>query len=165
MGPDAGWVCRRIADPVSNDVLKRNACVNDSQFVEDLVSRYKAGEPLEYVFFWGHQASKKGVTAACFSQWYLAPFEVEGQRYVSAEHYMMAEKAALFGDQETRARIIEASDPNAAKALGRQVRGFDEALWVRERFGIDRTGAIVSRGSASADPALHLVQADVVGVV
>lgn len=131
-----GWVCRRIADPVSNDVLKRNACVNDSQFVEDLVSRYKAGEPLEYVFFWGHQASKKGVTAACFSQWYLAPFEVEGQPYISAEHYMMAEKAALFGDQETRARIIEASDPNAAKALGRQVRGFDEALWVRERFGI-----------------------------
>lgn len=110
--------------------------VNDSQYVEDLVRRYKAGEKLEYVFFWGHQASKKGVTAACFSQWYVAPFEVDGQQYQSAEHYMMAEKAALFGDQQTRARIIEATDPNAAKALGRQVRGFDEALWAQERFAI-----------------------------
>lgn len=110
--------------------------MNDSQFVEDLVRRYKAGEKLDYVFFWGHRHSKKGVTASCFSQWYVAPFEVDGQRYQSAEHYMMAEKAALFGDQPTRARIIEATDPNAAKALGRQVQGFDEALWAQERFAI-----------------------------
>lgn len=66
----------------------------------------------------------------------MAPFEVDGQSYQSAEHYMMAEKAALFGDEQTRARIIEATDPNAAKALGRQVRGFDEARWAQERFPI-----------------------------
>ncbi|NER59176.1 NADAR family protein [Pseudomonas sp. MAFF212428] len=110
--------------------------MNDSQFVEDLACRYKAGEKFKYVFFWGHQVGKKGLTAACFSQWYTAPFDVDGQRYVSAEHYMMAEKAALFGDQQTRARIIDARGPNAAKALGRQVRGFDEARWAQQRFAI-----------------------------
>ncbi|MGE8437693.1 MAG: NADAR family protein [Pseudomonas palmensis] len=110
--------------------------MNDSQMLEDLVSRYLAGERPEFVFFWGHQVSRKGVTASCFSQWYVAPFEVDGQSYQSAEHYMMAEKAALFGDEQTRARIIEATDPNAAKALGRQVRGFDEARWAQERFAI-----------------------------
>lgn len=98
--------------------------------------RFNSGEPLEYMFFWGHLPDPSGVTAACFSQWYSAPFVVDGQRYPTAEHFMMAEKAALFGDAETRAQVLRATDPGAAKALGRQVRGFDEAIWVQQRFSI-----------------------------
>ena len=108
----------------------------DAQFVENLRSRFNAGEKLKYLFFWGHQPSKNGVTASCFSQWYSAPFVVDGQRYLTAEHFMMAEKAALFGDGATKAQVLLAPNPGAAKALGRQVRGFDEAAWLENRFSI-----------------------------
>lgn len=108
----------------------------DTHHVEDLRSRFNAGEKMKYVFFWGHQKSKSGISSSCFSQWYGAPFIVEGDRYPTAEHFMMAEKAALFGDQATRAQVLKAPNPGAAKALGRQVRGFDESKWVENRFSI-----------------------------
>lgn len=110
--------------------------MHDTQLLEDLRYRFNHGERLKFVFFWGHQHSKGGVTASCFSQWYGAPFVVDGQRYPTAEHFMMAEKAALFEDQETRAQVLQAPNPGAAKALGRQVRGFDEAVWLKSRFSI-----------------------------
>jgi len=108
----------------------------DSQYLEDLRNRFNAGDKLKCVFFWGHQPGKNGITASCFSQWYAAPFVVDGLRYPTAEHFMMAEKAALFGDESTRSLVLEAPNPGAAKALGRQVRGFDEATWVEHRFRI-----------------------------
>jgi ribA/ribD-fused uncharacterized protein len=110
--------------------------MDDTQLVEELRSRFNAGEKLKYVFFWGHQPGKNGIAASCFSQWYSAPFAVDGQRYPTAEHFMMAEKAALFGDQVTRAQVLQAPNPGAAKALGRQVRGFDETAWIEHRFSI-----------------------------
>jgi ribA/ribD-fused uncharacterized protein len=110
--------------------------MDDTQFLEDLRRRHRAGDPLKYVFFWGHQQGKSGVTVSCFSQWYEAPFVMNGQRYATAEHFMMAEKAVLFGDLAVRARVLESSTPGAAKALGRSVSGFDEAVWVANRFSI-----------------------------
>lgn len=108
----------------------------DTQHLDNLQSRFNAGEAFKFVFFWGHKTSKKEVTSTCFSQWYEAPFVVDGERYATAEHFMMAEKAALFGDHETRARVLRAPNPGAAKALGRQVQGFDEAVWTENRFAI-----------------------------
>lgn len=110
--------------------------MHDAQLLENLRSRFNAGEKFKYVFFWSHQSSKNGVTASCFSQWYGAPFTIGGQRYPTAEHFMMAEKAALFDDQAIRAKVLQAPNPGAAKALGRKVRGFDETAWVQHRFSI-----------------------------
>jgi len=110
--------------------------MRDTQLIEDLRARFNAGEKLQYVFFWGHHSNKSQITAACFSQWYGAPFVVDGHRYPTAEHFMMAEKAALFGDEATRALVLEAPDPGAAKALGREVRSFDEEAWLTHRFSI-----------------------------
>ena len=110
--------------------------MNDTRFLEDLRARHNAGEAFKYVYFWGHQSEGREITAACFSQWYEAPFEIDGLRYPTAEHYMMAEKAALFGDADIRARVLEAPNPGTAKAMGRSVRGFDEALWRQHRFAI-----------------------------
>ncbi|MES3023440.1 MAG: NADAR family protein [Pseudomonadota bacterium] len=126
--------------------------MNDSRFLEDIRSRFNSGERLKYLFFWGHQAGKNGVTASCFSQWYAAPFVVDGQRYATAEHFMMAAKAALFGDQATREQVIQAPTPGAAKALGRQVRGFDDTAWLEHRLAI-----VVRANQAkfSQDPELH----------
>ncbi|CDX19136.1 conserved hypothetical protein [Mesorhizobium sp. ORS 3324] len=54
---------------------------------------------------------------------------------------MMAAKARLFGDQEMAARIVEAGSPKQAKELGRKVKGFDGALWDREKSGIVAEGS------------------------
>jgi ribA/ribD-fused uncharacterized protein len=72
-----------------------------------------------FTFFWsGH-----------FSQWDKSPFSLEGVLYNTAEQYMMHAKALLFGDGEIAARILQAREPRDQKALGRRVRGFDEASW------------------------------------
>jgi ribA/ribD-fused uncharacterized protein len=45
------------------------------------------------------------------------------------ERSMMFHKAALFGDVETAARILAATEPRTQKALGRDVSPFDEGRW------------------------------------
>ena len=53
--------------------------------------------------------------------------------YHSAEQYMMSEKAALFGDNETREKILSIDDPANIKELGRKVKGFDDSTWMKNR--------------------------------
>ena len=54
--------------------------------------------------------------------------------FPSAEHWMMVKKALLFKDAEKAREILEVPDDMAAvKALGREVKDFDEATWVRAR--------------------------------
>jgi ribA/ribD-fused uncharacterized protein len=103
----------------------------------DLIAHVRQGRAVDYLFFWGHQPPRDGsIGKTCMSQWYEAAFSVEGTRYPTAEHYMMAEKARLFGDESARTRILAARTPAEAKKLGRTVRGFDEATWTAQRFDI-----------------------------
>ncbi|MCB2406439.1 NADAR family protein [Hymenobacter lucidus] len=102
-----------------------------------------AGHSFNYLYFWGHTGQPGSLGKECFSQWYPAAFELAGHTYATAEHYMMAEKARLFGDEATRAAIIAARHPNDAKRLGRQIKNFDEAAWLAARF------AIVVQGNAA----------------
>ncbi|EML1934832.1 NADAR family protein [Providencia stuartii] len=104
--------------------------------IETLRKQYRAGKKFKYIFFWGHQSKSTLITKSCFSQWYPAAFTVEGHRFASAEHFMMAEKAKLFNDHETREKIIHAPNPSAAKAFGREVRGFNQDIWDAHRFNI-----------------------------
>jgi len=54
--------------------------------VDDLVSLVASGVRVKYLFFWGHRPSADGrVTASCLSQWWPAPFTVDGERFASAE--------------------------------------------------------------------------------
>ena len=61
---------------------------------------------------------------------------MDGISYPTAGHFMMAEKARLFGDDETVERILQTPDPGTARMLGRTVRGFDEVRWRETRFDI-----------------------------
>jgi ribA/ribD-fused uncharacterized protein len=63
------------------------------------------------------------------SQWYHSPFTIDNIKYDTAEHYMMAEKARLFGDSETLSLILKSSTAKEAKALGRKVKNFDDKIW------------------------------------
>jgi len=105
--------------------------------VADLSDRFNAGESFKFLHFWGHQKPRDGsVTQTCFSQWYEVPFVLDGVRYATAEHFMMTAKARLFGDGETLDKVLQASNPGAAKAFGREVHGFDDEVWVAHRFDI-----------------------------
>ncbi|KAA2262348.1 NADAR family protein [Solihabitans fulvus] len=105
--------------------------------VAELVAAERRGARLKFLFFWGHRPQTGGgVGPGCLSQWWPARFTVDGVAYATAEHYMMAGKARLFGHERMVARILDASSPGEAKALGRQVRGFAEDVWARHRFDL-----------------------------
>lgn len=115
--------------------------------VTELRSRHSAGEHFSYLCFWGHRPRPDGAPSnSCFSQWYPAQFEIEGVIYPTAEHYMMAEKARLFGDSATLEKVLKASDPGAAKAFGREVSGFSETVWNEQRFNIVVRGNLAKFG-------------------
>ncbi|MCP2336587.1 NADAR family protein [Actinomadura rupiterrae] len=104
--------------------------------MDELLELEKRDELPKFVLFWGGTQPK-----GCLSQWYPSPFTVDGVEYPTAEHYMMCEKARLFGDEESVAKILESPDPGRAKAMGRSVRGFDEDMWVANRYDIVRRGS------------------------
>ncbi|MFE8971430.1 NADAR family protein [Streptomyces albogriseolus] len=109
---------------------------------EALIEAVRAGERVKYLHFWGHRPLPDGrIGASCLSQWWPSPFTVDGVEYATAEHWMMAAKARLFGDAEGERRVLAAGHPSEAKKAGRLVRGFDEGIWRRERFGIVVTGS------------------------
>ncbi|EMD32719.1 hypothetical protein CERSUDRAFT_87736 [Gelatoporia subvermispora B] len=124
----------------------------------------------DYVFFW-RTTDRAGWAA----QWYKhAPFTATVElpapygectfAFPTAEHWMMAQKALLFGDLDAFWLVVGVEDPipgpagsddarmrtyvdrqsppgpKAAKALGRAVRGFDEQVWERERERVVREG-------------------------
>jgi ribA/ribD-fused uncharacterized protein len=106
-------------------------------------NEFRAKGELKFLFFWGHQPSRDGrLGVSCFSQWWPAPFEVDGLCYPTAEHWMMAGKARLFADDQTAARILDAESPKQVKQLGREVRGFDPARWDEERRRIVTEGNV-----------------------
>lgn len=83
-----------------------------------------------FTFFWKHR----------LSQWHRAPFELGGIAFTCAEQYMMFSKAILFGDREAAERILAAETPREHQAIGREIRGFDEPIWVLFREGIVYAG-------------------------
>ena len=94
----------------------------------------------KYLFFWGHRPNKDGsIGKSCFSQWWESVFTVDGQAYKTAEHYMMAQKAKLFGDHIMFQKIISCNSPGEAKKLGRKVKNFDGEIWEKHRFEIVKT--------------------------
>ncbi|MFC0496493.1 NADAR family protein [Streptomyces mutabilis] len=125
--------------------------ITDSR--EALVERVRAGARIKYLCFWGHRPRPDGLIGpSCLSQWWPSPFTVAGVVYPTAEHWMMAGKARLFEDAEAERRVLAAGHPAEAKKAGRLVRGFDEAVWERERFSLVVEGSVHKFAS---DPALR----------
>jgi ribA/ribD-fused uncharacterized protein len=115
--------------------------------VPELVAAIEAGAAPKWLLFWGHRPQRSGeLGAGCLSQWWPCPFTVDGVGYASAEHWMMAGKARLFGDDATLARILTARTPAEAKKLGRQIRDFDQQVWESQRFGLVVDGNLAKFG-------------------
>ena len=78
----------------------------------------------EYVFFWGGP----------FSQWAKSPFTIDGVKFNTCEQYMMYKKAMLFNDTATAQAIMANSNPREQKMLGRQVKNFDDDVWMKYAY-------------------------------
>ncbi|WP_245655206.1 NADAR family protein [Nocardia coubleae] len=116
--------------------------------VEELCAAVERGVVPKYLLFWGHRPRGDGTLGSgCLSQWWPAPFSVDGERFATAEHYMMWRKALLFGDFEAAERVLEVAHPAEAKKMGRLVRGFDQSIWEEARFDIVVAGSVAKFGS------------------
>lgn len=104
---------------------------------EELITFITEGNKVKYLFFWGHTPKDDSIVGKeCLSQWYESAFEIDGIHYPTAEHYMMAEKARLFNDNDALMKILESKHPGDAKKLGRTVKGYQEDVWKNNRFDI-----------------------------
>ena len=96
-----------------------------------------------------------------FSQWYpslfeaVLPGESASRPFNCAEQFMMAGKAALFGDDEVLERIMAVEQkrdwreaPKAHKALGRLVKGFVPEVWDANAREIVFAGNLAKFGQA-----------------
>jgi len=102
------------------------------------------------VYFWRETHPATGY----LSQWYACPFhdpKDPSKIYRTAEHYMMHHKALLFGDAAIAAKVLVAGHPRTVKGLGRKVKNFDEAVWVRERLRIVEQGTVAKFTCATVD--------------
>ncbi|MEU9194686.1 NADAR family protein [Streptomyces hundungensis] len=119
--------------------------------LDELIAQVTNGTRIKFLHFWGHTPRRDGsLGPSCFSQWWPSPFTVDGVEYATAEHWMMASKARLFGDAEAEQAALTAANPALAKKAGRMVRGFDEAVWRRERYGIVLAGSLHKFGQDEA---------------
>lgn len=101
----------------------------------------KHGTHREQISFWGHQPNVEGmIDKSCLSQWYKAKFQIGVERYSCMEQYMMAQKARLFGDEETLKKIMDAEEQSVMKQLGREVKQFKSKVWNEYKLPIVMTG-------------------------
>ena len=94
--------------------------------IEDVLRTVKVTD--KYVAFWGGVFSN---FCPCKIKedrdWWDKP--IDEVTFSSSEQYFMWLKATWFNDQEVADKILQAKTPKEAKALGREVRGFDEKEW------------------------------------
>lgn len=83
------------------------------------------------------------------SNWYMSDFVVKGITFNCVEQFMMFCKAKLFKDEITADKILRAKTPKEHKALGRQVAGYVESIWVdrREKIVVHGTYAKFSQNA------------------
>lgn len=91
-------------------------------------------DDLEYIFFW--KPNPNTVDKSCLGQWQPSEFNMGIGKYLCAEHYMMAEKARLFDDEDIEKLIMQATDPGEMKTLGKKVKSFDPTIWDRVKHSI-----------------------------
>jgi len=106
--------------------------------IQSLINAINQGKKFEYLFFY-----KKSKPFGIFSQWWdKHPFVIDNITYQTAEHWMMAEKARVFGDDLIEAKILATSDPDIVKKLGRKVYNFRKSVWKVHAFDIVYKGNI-----------------------
>lgn len=89
----------------------------------------------DFVFF-----CKKNEPNGYLSNWYAAPFEIDGVHFAHTEAHMMYHKAMLMGDAEIAKQILRTKSLAEVKALGRKVKNFDAKLWDEKKYEVVLAG-------------------------
>lgn len=63
------------------------------------------------------------------SNWYLSEFNIDGVKYSSMEQYMMYQKAVCFNDKDIAEKILQTNNVGKIKALGREVKNYNDTVW------------------------------------
>ena len=64
-----------------------------------------------------------------FSNLYSAKFNIENIEYNCSEQFIQSQKASIFNDDVTQARILNESNLYKIKKLGSKVRNFNPETW------------------------------------
>ncbi len=78
----------------------------------------------EIIYFW-----KPNEDNGHFSNWSNHSITESDKKFNTLEHYLMYHKAILMNDIDTANEILSAKTSNAAKALGRKVKNWDQPKW------------------------------------
>jgi ribA/ribD-fused uncharacterized protein len=83
-----------------------------------------------YCFFWQ--------TGSPFSNWHPAQYVLNGTQFNCSEQGVMYAKAILFDDDVIAEQILncKSSEQGLMKKLGREVKGFNENTWKKNRIRI-----------------------------
>jgi biopolymer transport protein ExbD len=75
--------------------------------LETLRAAVDRGQSFDHLLFHGHTPRADGsVGSECLSQWFAASFELDGVRYATAEHFMMAGKARPAAIADGRMPVV-----------------------------------------------------------
>jgi ribA/ribD-fused uncharacterized protein len=97
-----------------------------------------------YLYFWKPDIRyyEKGTEyRRMFGQWYMKHHSYlfkddNGKKYLTTEHWMMAQKALLFNDKEIYKEIMKTESPSQVRNLGRKVKNFDPEIWDENKYNI-----------------------------
>ena len=71
-----------------------------------------------------------------YSNFYPIEYKLSGHTFTSSEQGFMYGKAILFNDKKHAEQILYSKNPQNAKRLGRQVVGFDQKTWNKNKENI-----------------------------
>lgn len=129
---EAAW---KIAIRSINDFISAHAeydidvifAVIDNEILEmgrQTLLNFRSKNDNKFVLFY-HEYEENGY----LSNWYKSDFYVHGKKYCCSEQYMMEQKAILFGDFDTAEKIMQETNQQNIKNLGRAAKGFNEKIW------------------------------------
>jgi ribA/ribD-fused uncharacterized protein len=74
------------------------------------------------------------------SNMYESPFEVDGIKFPTVEHWFQWSKAKMFGDEDIATKILKSASPKSAKAYGKKVKDFKPDEWETKKDETMRKG-------------------------
>jgi ribA/ribD-fused uncharacterized protein len=74
----------------------------------------------------------------CLSNWYEAPFSLDGREFANVEQAFVYLKAMHFGDEATANRVFAMSDPLYLQRINKQVTPYDRREWLAVRESVMR---------------------------
>lgn len=76
------------------------------------------------------------------SNWWIAPFDLEGIRFCSTEQYIMYKKCEMFGDTSAARAVLATDDPAQQQQIARNAKGYNDVVWKGVRQVVAMRGLV-----------------------